>query len=366
MRVSSLLCVLGLVLAAVAGVRASTSEHLSPSLEGHLDLAELGSMPPLPPLGHHFDDAEFDASLLETEQSALPAAPVAAADEELLASEENGINLMEIHAGATELMSKLPPLPKHLAHLELDPELDLEEHASSLDDAVVAVEIAAASAPIPAPVAAAAPVAKAEAEADAEMDPDAAEISAADHLLAETEELAMIELYNSLGFGDALMGDSETESDADSETETEADADADSDAEAEADSESESESDSEAESESETHSAAETDADAESENPSDWYASMVETGEKRVSRFDAQDILEAAADAKRARLRLSKGIPVFKARILDPMSRPEIKQLYGSFYKIQHNWSKLPVSWNPKIKEETAEDRWNRKYPEPK
>jgi len=82
--------------------------------------------------------------------------------------------------------------------------------------------------------------------------------------------------------------------------------------------------------------------------------------------YDSLDALEAEADAKAARLALSGGIEVFPARVLDPLSKPGIAQLNNVFHKIQSTWSKLPVSFNPKLKEETAEDRWNRKYPEPK
>lgn len=89
--------------------------------------------------------------------------------------------------------------------------------------------------------------------------------------------------------------------------------------------------------------------------------------ETERSKEDAElDALEAEADAKAQRLKLSGGVEVFPARVLDPMSKPGIRELENVFHKVQTNWSKLPVSWNPKIKEETAEDRWNRQYPEPK
>lgn len=78
------------------------------------------------------------------------------------------------------------------------------------------------------------------------------------------------------------------------------------------------------------------------------------------------DALEAEADRKAQTLALSGGVEVSPARVLDPMSKPGIRQLENVFHKIQSGWSKLPPSWNPKIIEETAEDRWNRKYPEPK
>lgn len=66
------------------------------------------------------------------------------------------------------------------------------------------------------------------------------------------------------------------------------------------------------------------------------------------------------------RLKLSGGREVFPARVLDPLSKPGIRELENVFHKIQTGWSKLPVSWNPKVKEESAEDKWNREYPEPK
>jgi hypothetical protein len=88
--------------------------------------------------------------------------------------------------------------------------------------------------------------------------------------------------------------------------------------------------------------------------------------EVQTERLSKDDVLEAEADARDARLALSGGVEVFPARVLDPLSKPGIREMENVFHKVQSNWSKLPVSWNPKIKEETAEDRWNRKYPEPK
>lgn len=89
--------------------------------------------------------------------------------------------------------------------------------------------------------------------------------------------------------------------------------------------------------------------------------------ENSKSKADAElDALEAEADFKSQRMKLSGGRQVFPARLLDPLSKPGIRALENVFHKVQTNWSKLPVSWNPKIKEETTEDRWNRKYPEPK
>jgi len=85
------------------------------------------------------------------------------------------------------------------------------------------------------------------------------------------------------------------------------------------------------------------------------------------SSGDAElDALEAEADLKAERLKLSGGKEVFPARVLDPLSKPGIRALENVFHTVQTNWNKLPVSWNPHIQEETAEERWNRKYPEPK
>jgi hypothetical protein len=81
--------------------------------------------------------------------------------------------------------------------------------------------------------------------------------------------------------------------------------------------------------------------------------------------YDATDVLEARADFAAARKRLAGGKDVFPARVLDPLSKPGIAETNNVFHKIQSDWAKLPVSWNPKIKEETSEERWNRKYPEP-
>jgi hypothetical protein len=89
--------------------------------------------------------------------------------------------------------------------------------------------------------------------------------------------------------------------------------------------------------------------------------------ESSKSSSDAElDALEAAADFKAQRLKLSGGKEVFPARVLDPLSKPGIRALENVFHTVQTNWNKLPVSWNPHIQEETAEERWNRKYPEPK
>lgn len=89
--------------------------------------------------------------------------------------------------------------------------------------------------------------------------------------------------------------------------------------------------------------------------------------ESAKSKSDAElDALEAESDFKAQRLKLSGGKEVFPARVLDPLSKPGIRALENVFHTIQDNWSKLPVSWNPQIKEETDEERWNRQYPEPK
>jgi len=88
--------------------------------------------------------------------------------------------------------------------------------------------------------------------------------------------------------------------------------------------------------------------------------------ESDSARYNRDDVLEAAADAKDQARRLAGGVDVFPARVLNPMSRPGTDQLHHTFEKIQRTWHHLPVSFNPKIKDETVEDRWNRKYPEPK
>lgn len=93
---------------------------------------------------------------------------------------------------------------------------------------------------------------------------------------------------------------------------------------------------------------------------------LLEIESEKVQSDAELDALEAAADVKAARLKLSGGKEVFPARVLDPLSKPGIRALENVFHNVQTNWSKLPVSWNPRIKEETAEDRWNRLYPEPK
>jgi len=78
------------------------------------------------------------------------------------------------------------------------------------------------------------------------------------------------------------------------------------------------------------------------------------------------DALELEADRLLARKTLAGGKDVYPARVLDPLSKPGIREMENVFHKIQSTWSRLPPSFNPKIKEETAEQRWNRKYPEPK
>lgn len=94
---------------------------------------------------------------------------------------------------------------------------------------------------------------------------------------------------------------------------------------------------------------------------------LLELETVKQTQSDAElDALEAAADFKAQRLKLSGGKEVFPARVLDPLSKPGIRELENVFHNIQTGWSKLPVSWNPNIAEETREERWNRKYPEPK
>jgi hypothetical protein len=94
---------------------------------------------------------------------------------------------------------------------------------------------------------------------------------------------------------------------------------------------------------------------------------LLEIESVKPSAADAElDALEAAADFKAQRLKLSGGKEVFPARVLDPLSKPGIRALENVFHNIHSNWSKLPVSWNPKVREETAEEKWNRQYPEPK
>jgi len=88
--------------------------------------------------------------------------------------------------------------------------------------------------------------------------------------------------------------------------------------------------------------------------------------EAEAPKPTAEDIAEAAEDAKAQTLRLSGGVKVSPARILDPLTRPAIVQMNEVFQKVQHDWAKMPMSFNPQLKEESDEDRWNRQYPEPK
>jgi len=95
--------------------------------------------------------------------------------------------------------------------------------------------------------------------------------------------------------------------------------------------------------------------------------SAVEAPPKPHAEEEAlEDVLELEADRKEAEMELSGGVKVYPARVLDPLKRPDLNQLHASFYKVQQDWTKLPVSWNPQLKEETDEERWNRMYPEPK
>lgn len=93
---------------------------------------------------------------------------------------------------------------------------------------------------------------------------------------------------------------------------------------------------------------------------------LLEIATERAVSDAELDALEAEKDLKAQRLALSGGKEVFPARVLDPLSKPGIRDLENVFHTVQTTWSKLPVSWNPAIAEETAEDRWNRLYPEPK
>jgi len=93
---------------------------------------------------------------------------------------------------------------------------------------------------------------------------------------------------------------------------------------------------------------------------------LLEVEAEHERSYDAADVLEAAADAKNQHKELAGGVDVIPARVLDPMSKPNIIQLNNAWHKVHHTWTKLPPSWNPKIKEETAEEKWNREYPEPK
>lgn len=88
--------------------------------------------------------------------------------------------------------------------------------------------------------------------------------------------------------------------------------------------------------------------------------------EAELDSPSAEDVLEAAADAKVQSKLLAGGKEVFPARVLDPMTRPGIQAINEVFQTVQRDWAKMPLSWNPKLKEETEEDRWNRLYPEPK
>jgi len=110
----------------------------------------------------------------------------------------------------------------------------------------------------------------------------------------------------------------------------------------------------------------EVDSEAESESEAEVVVDATAETESESEGFNKEEILEAAADAKRQSLKLSGGVEVFPARILDPLSKPDIRQAQNIFHKIQTGWSKIPLSWNPKVKEQTEEERWNKKYPEPK
>ena len=82
--------------------------------------------------------------------------------------------------------------------------------------------------------------------------------------------------------------------------------------------------------------------------------------------YNAEDILEAEADAKAQTFKLAGNKNVAPARILDPLTRPGIAAMNEVFQKVQSQWAKMPISFNPTLKEETEEDKWNRMYPEPK
>lgn len=57
--------------------------------------------------------------------------------------------------------------------------------------------------------------------------------------------------------------------------------------------------------------------------------------EQAAERLSKEDVLEAEADARAERLKLSGGVEVFPARVLDPMSKPGIRQLENVFHKAQ-------------------------------
>jgi len=307
-----------------------------PELEGHLSLSDLGPLPVMPELHH---TAGVDSALAEPNEAALlesassvaatseTEAPMPELSEESFLTEEQGLNLLEIRAGTADLAAKFPALPESLKHLEHESPLELEAAVAAAEPAAheespVLAELSSVTAPLaklpPAPAAAAEP-----------LDADAQEIAEADKLLAETQALNFLQLYEDLGFEASADSDSETESETETETESEADTDADADADA------------------------------------DWYGNFAEVASEAryVDKFDAQDRLTAEAEAKARRLKLSGGIPVYPARVLDPFKRPEIVQMRKAFAKIQHTWSRLPPSWNPKIAEQTEEERWNKKYP---
>jgi hypothetical protein len=100
------------------------------------------------------------------------------------------------------------------------------------------------------------------------------------------------------------------------------------------------------------------------ESQPETETALVETDSERG--YNSEDLLEALADARADRLALTGGKKVYPARVLDPLSRPDLAQLSKLFSKVEQKWHKMPFSWNPKIKSELLEAKWNAENKPPK